>query len=105
MPPGPARGGPGVEDDEVQALAAQVVAGGEPRLAAADHHHVGVLCHATPATPAPCTSGAARTSRAARTSHAAAVPVMRPTVRVHQWPLPSVAGADGVNFLRQARDT
>lgn len=35
----------GVQDHEVEALAAQVVAGGEPCLAAADHHHIRVLCH------------------------------------------------------------
>ncbi len=49
--------------------------------------------------------GDALSRPASRASRTAAVPVMRRTVRVHQWPLPSVAGADGVNFLRQARDT
>jgi hypothetical protein len=39
--PGSARRGPGVEDDELDAQAAQVVAGGEPCLAAADHHYLG----------------------------------------------------------------
>ena len=38
--PGTAGRGLGVEDDEVHSLAAQVVTGGEPGLAAADHHHV-----------------------------------------------------------------
>jgi hypothetical protein len=45
--PGAARRGLRVEDDEVHAEAAQVVAGGEPGLAAADHHHIGALRHET----------------------------------------------------------
>ncbi len=40
-----------VEDDEVQAEAAQVVAGGEPGLAAADHHHVHDLGHSASVFP------------------------------------------------------
>lgn len=40
MLPSAARLGLGVEDDEVQAEAAQVVAGGQPCLAATDHHHI-----------------------------------------------------------------
>jgi len=40
--PGAARRGLGIQDDEVHAEAAQVVAGGEPGLAAADDHHLRV---------------------------------------------------------------
>jgi hypothetical protein len=43
--PGTSRRGLGVEDDEVHALAAQVVTGGEPGLAATDHHHVHGVRH------------------------------------------------------------
>ncbi len=45
MLPGTARRRLRVEDDEVDALATQVVTGGEPRLAAAGHHHIHVLRH------------------------------------------------------------
>ncbi len=43
--PRPARRRLRVQDHEVQTLAAQVVAGGEPCLPAADHHHIRVLRH------------------------------------------------------------
>ncbi|RPK58596.1 hypothetical protein EES42_37860 [Streptomyces sp. ADI95-17] len=43
--PGTAGRGLGIQDDEVQALAAQVVTGSEPCLAATDHHHVPGVCH------------------------------------------------------------
>ncbi len=48
--PGPARLRLRIEEDEVEALAAQVVAGSEPCLAAADHHHVRLLGHGTVVT-------------------------------------------------------
>lgn len=52
--PGSARGALGVEDDEVELVAAQVVADGESCLPAADHHHVHGVGHgAVVREPAP----------------------------------------------------
>jgi hypothetical protein len=48
VPPVAAR--PDIEDDEVHALATQVVAGGEPGLAAADHYYAHGVRHGAVAT-------------------------------------------------------